>query len=296
MHRNKDGLLVVDKQEGMTSFDVVRRVRELADMSKVGHTGTLDPDATGVLPVALGRCTKLSQYLALDEKHYEFTAHFGAETDSDDASGEVIRRAQWEQVQRSDVEAVLPRFTGEIEQVPPVYSAIKVDGKRAYERARAGEDVEMEARTVEVRRLEITDWDLPAVRFSMHCGPGTYVRSLVRDIGRAVDSAAHAVGIRRMAVGPFTVEQALRLDEIDGGDFWSHVATPLQMVQSLPQYELDAVHQRMVGNGQPIQVTGRWERGEMVAGHDGEGNLVAVLECTKGGADGGQLWPRRVMI
>lgn len=296
MTDNRDGLLVVDKVAGVSSFDVVRRVRRLAGTRKVGHTGTLDPDATGVLPIALGRCTKLSQYITVDKKGYDFTMEFGVATTTDDASGEVLRRAPRDHLTREALEGVLSRFVGEIEQVPPVYSAIKVDGKRAYARARAGETVELEARPVVVERLELLRWEPPVAELRVECGPGTYVRSLARDIGEALESAAHTTAIRRTRVGPFTLDRAVELEELDRDSFWDHVLSPMEMVVSLPTVELDSEQVRRVGHGQRLVVEGGWQREEAVAAHDGKGRLVAVMICSDRSDHEALLRPKRVMI
>lgn len=293
---SKDGLLVVDKAAGMTSFDVVRKVRKLAGTRKVGHTGTLDPDATGVLAIALGRCTKLSRFLTFDEKRYAFSMRFGFSTDTDDDSGEVLREASWEHIEESDLEKILAGFQGEIEQVPPIYSAIKVDGKRAHAMARAGEDFELDARKVMIYDLKVTDWSPPLASLEVRCGSGTYVRSLARDIGRALGSEAHTTAIRRTSVGPFSLADAVTLEELSTENFWSRVLSPLQMVQSLPRVEVDDEAQQKIVYGQPVEGEGDWEVGESVAAHDGKGNLVAILERKEREEDAARLWPRRVMI
>ncbi len=297
MSNNRDGLLVVDKVKGMSSFDVVRRVRGLAKTRKVGHTGTLDPDATGVLPVAIGRCTKLSKYLTLDDKRYSFTMKLGAATTTDDSTGEVVRQAGFDHVTRADVEALVPRFVGHIEQVPPVYSAIKVDGERAYARARKGEDVQLEARTVRVDALEITGWDLPHIEMEVRCGPGTYVRSLARDIGEALGSAAHTTAIHRSAVGPFTIDKAVSLQTLqEAEDIWEYVLTPMEMVSSLPRVPLDAEQTRRVGHGQRLVVERQWPLDTAVAAHDEDGRLVAVMIVEKREGNKSQLKPKRVLM
>lgn len=291
----RDGLLVVDKPMGLTSFDIIRKVRKVADMRKVGHTGTLDPDATGVLAVALGRCTKLSRFLVFDEKRYVFTMRLGEATDTDDASGEVIRKAAWDGVNREDFEAKLPQFIGNVEQVPPIFSAIKVDGKRAYALARAGDKVELESRQVRIDDVRITRWALPEIDLEVACGPGTYIRSLARDLGEAVGSAAHTTMIRRLSVGPFSIEQAVDLEMLTVSNFWSHALSPLEMVQSLPRYEVDEEMGKRIHHGQPIEVAGPWEAGTSIAAHDCNERLVAVMECRSRQAGQAQLWPKRVM-
>ena len=296
MTTHRDGLLIVDKSAGMTSFDVVRRVRKLANTRKVGHAGTLDPDATGVLPVAIGRCTKLLRFLTIDEKYYGFEMHLGEETDTADSSGEVVRQAGWENLSRDDLEEVLPRFLGRIDQVPPVYSAIKVDGKRAYELARKGEDVVLEPRPVEILQVEVDAWNPPVVEMKVRCGPSTYIRALARDLGRALDSAAHAAKIRRLAVGPFSLGDAVSLEGLEGQQLDSWLLSPMEMVQSLPTYRLDAESRRRVGHGQFLTVQRDWEVGDYVAARDVDGNLVAVMECIEADGETAQLRPRRVMI
>ena len=292
----QDGLLVIDKPAGMTSFDVVRKVRKVANTRKVGHTGTLDPDATGVLAVAIGRCTKLSRFVTLDEKRYAFTMTFGSATDTDDASGELIRQAAWEHVTRAAFEQVLDTFTGAIEQVPPQYSAIKIKGKRAHALARAGEEVELQARTVQVWEWEITGFRLPQVDLEVRCGPGTYVRSLSRDIGEALDSAAHADKIRRLAVGPFSIDDAVALDELTPETFADALLSPLEMVQTLPRFRLDEQDIIRVGYGQPIHTSGPWADDEFIAGHNDDDQLVAILGCRRRSAEAVELWPKRVMM
>lgn len=292
MTTTKAGFLLIDKPVGPTSFDVVRDVRRLADIRKVGHAGTLDPKATGLLAVALGRCTRLLQYVDLDHKKYRFTVRLGQGTETHDTEGEVVDEAPFEHVQREDVEAALPQFVGTIEQVPPAYSAVKVDGERAYERARSGEDVELDARRVEIRELELLSCELPHLELQMECGSGTYVRSLARDLSRELDTVGHTTAIRRLEVGSFGLDEATTLDDLTVDEIWEDAVSPLEMVRCLDRVEADDAQREDIGHGRPIEAEGDWEVGEFVAGHDGEGNLLAVLECT----EPGQLWPRRVMI
>ncbi len=296
MSDDKNGCLIVDKPRGLSSFDVVRQVRRLGRTRKVGHTGTLDPEATGVLAIALGRCTKLSKYLMLDEKVYEFDVRFGEATSTDDVEGEVIRRASIEGIDEDAIESIMTRFQGTIEQVPPRYSAIKVDGKRAYERARAGEEFELDARPVRVDELKLRRWERPVATFWVRCGPGTYVRSMARDMGEALSSAAHATRIRRLRVGPFDVDDAVALESLDESGFWESVTSPLEMMQSLGTLEVSADEMEELRHGRPLYRGGTWRQGEAVALRDENSKLVAVAECT--GEREGQLeiWPRRVMI
>lgn len=211
------GLVVVDKPGGLTSHDVVARVRRLAGTRKVGHAGTLDPMATGVLVLGVDRATRLLGHLMLTEKAYEATIGLGVTTTTDDAEGEVLATAAPEQLERLDEEAVrgaLGAFVGEIQQVPTAVSAIKVDGKRAYQRVREGEEVQLAARAVTVHELVVHDVPLPQVRISLRCSSGTYVRAIARDLGVALGVGGHLSALRRTAVGPYDLGVARTLDQL----------------------------------------------------------------------------------
>lgn len=206
------GWLVLDKRSGITSTQAVGAVKLLFDAQKAGHAGTLDPLATGVLPIALGEATKTVPYAVDGKKSYRFTVRFGAETDTDDAEGSVVRTGETMPTLPA-IEAVLPQFTGEIEQVPPRFSAIKVDGARAYDLARDGEDVQLQPRVVMVEDLRLVEMpDAAEAVFEAECGKGTYVRALARDMGRALGCLGHVIALRRTKVGPFIEEAAVSLD------------------------------------------------------------------------------------
>jgi tRNA pseudouridine55 synthase len=212
------GWLVIDKPVGPGSTRIVSAVRRaLRDGDypklKVGHGGTLDPLASGVLPVAIGEATKLAGRMLDADKVYDFTIRFGEETDTLDAEGEVAVRSDVRPSQ-TEVEAVLPRFTGEIEQVPPVYSALKVDGRRAYDLARAGAEVALKPRRVVVHSLEVRGHDRDEVTLRARVSKGTYIRSLARDIARALESVAYVTMLRRLKAGPFGLDQAISLDKL----------------------------------------------------------------------------------
>jgi tRNA pseudouridine55 synthase len=220
MARNKkgrivNGWIVLDKPRGLTSTHAVARIKRLYDARKVGHAGTLDPLATGILPIALGEATKTVSYAVDDEKSYEFTVRWGIETTTDDAEGEAVNTSD-DRPTVADIEAVLPGFIGSIKQVPPKFSAIKVNGNRAYDLARDGEEVELAARPVEIAELNIVECpDADHTVFSAVCGKGTYVRSLARDIGRELGCFGHVSALRRTRVGPFTLEGSVTLEDID---------------------------------------------------------------------------------
>ena len=247
------GFLAVDKPRGITSHDVVDRVRRATGIRKVGHTGTLDPIATGVVVVAIGGATRLIRFLQDLDKEYVATACFGVVTDSLDADGEVIE-SQAMAVTREDVEGLIPRFLGEVQQVPPMVSALKKDGTRLYELARQGVEVEREARTVVIHQLEILDveaGDHPLVRFRVVCGKGTYVRSLADDMARELGGiGAHLRALRRTRNGVFGEEQAVSLDDLEG---WrQHLLDSSQALAFLPAVTVDEETARRVGNGRPL--------------------------------------------
>lgn len=213
----QDGaILPVDKPEGPPSFDVVEVVREGTDVKKVGHAGTLDPLATGLLIILVARpATRLQEACMHQPKTYEATLRLGQATPSHDAETEVVEQIDPSGVTRLEVETALDAFRGTIEQVPPMYSAVRVDGERLYEKARRGETVDRPPRQVEVDRLELTDWRPPEVAVRIKCSKGTYIRALARDVGERLDVGAHLTALRRTAIGAFTVDEAWALAELE---------------------------------------------------------------------------------
>lgn len=199
-------VFVIDKAPGPTSFDVVRQFRRVTRLRKVGHTGTLDPLAAGVLLLCTGVATRASEHFMDLEKEYEFTVTLGRETDTLDAEGEVLAEAPVPDIPRADIEAAATTFVGGYAMTPPSYSAIKRDGKRLYERARSGEMVEVAPRTVQIYGFEILEAALPDIRCRVRCSRGTYVRSLARDLGRRLDMPAHVTALMRTRIGPFRRE------------------------------------------------------------------------------------------
>jgi len=222
------GLIIVDKPPFLTSHDIVSRIRRLTGIKRVGHAGTLDPFATGVVVVAVGKATRLLQFVQDTDKHYLAHVVLGAETDSADVDGSVVARIEpgtWPD--RSSVRRVLDTFSGHVEQVPPVYSAIKVGGQKLYERARAGLDVVAPTRTVAISSIEIDEYDPPDLVLSIQCGKGTYVRSIARDIGAKLGTHGYCHGLRRVRSGRFAIDQAWTLDELfelDPVEHWHRVS------------------------------------------------------------------------
>ncbi|GGE29312.1 tRNA pseudouridine synthase B [Agaricicola taiwanensis] len=210
-----DGWLILDKPSGMTSTHAVARAKRIFSAKKAGHAGTLDPLATGCLPIAFGEATKTVPYAMDGRKTYLFTVRWGEETDTDDSEGRVVETSEV-RPQADAIKALLPRFTGLISQIPPRYSAIKIAGERAYDLARDGEAVELQARDIEVHDLKLVAMpDEVTAEFSAECGKGTYVRALARDMGRALGCFGHVIGLRRTSVGPFKFEHMVLLEELE---------------------------------------------------------------------------------
>jgi tRNA pseudouridine55 synthase len=276
-----DGLVVVDKPAGWTSHDVVARLRRIYGQRRVGHAGTLDPDATGVLLVGLGRATRLLRFLTETGKIYRGEVAFGVATDTLDAAGTETARQAMPEVTQVALEAVVPRFLGTIAQVPPMVSAIKVEGRRLHERARAGEVVERAPRTVRIDRIEVeafTPGEFPRAQLLVACGSGTYIRSLAADLGEALGGCAHLAWLRRLQVGPFPVEEARTLEEI--AESPDKVVLPLvEAVRHLPRVDVDGETARGVAHGAvfPVTALGGDDAGPFaVVGPDG--HLLALYQ------------------
>jgi tRNA pseudouridine55 synthase len=258
------GWVVFDKPYGMTSTQAVGKLRFLFNAEKAGHGGTLDPLASGLLPIALGEATKTVSYAMDGRKVYRFTACWGEERTTDDLEGEVTVRSD-RRPSREEIESILPRFTGEIQQAPPAFSAIKVDGERAYDLARAGETVELAERPVMIESLRLVETPDPDhATFEVTCGKGTYIRSLARDMGRALGTAAHVSMLRRIAVGPFTEAHMISLENLEelshkapGGDAMTGALLPIETVlDGIPALAIDEEKARRLRLGQPVLLRG----------------------------------------
>jgi tRNA pseudouridine55 synthase len=290
------GWLVVDKPVGLTSTEAVATIRRLYNAQKAGHAGTLDPLATGVLPIALGEATKTVAAVVEGEKAYRFTVRWGAETRTDDAEGEPVQTSD-SRPAIAEIEALLPRFTGKILQAPPRFSAIKVDGERAYDLARGGEAVVLEPRPVLITELKVVARPDPNITvFEASCGKGTYVRALARDLGRALGCYGHVVGLRRTRVGPFDEDQTQSLEALcpPGADAQYQLPPRLLPVEAaledILRLNISMADAARLKRGQPILLRGR--DAPILTGPAyavSKGKLIAIGELAKG-----ELRPTRV--
>jgi tRNA pseudouridine55 synthase len=246
----KHGLLVVDKPAGWTSHDVVARMRRCFEQRRVGHAGTLDPDATGVLLVGLGRVTRLLRFLQESGKEYRARVVFGVATDTLDASGAVLERAEMP-LTREQIDAAVPAFTGAIQQVPPMVSALKVGGRKLYELARAGQEIERPPRDVRIDELVVEEFvpgAYPEATLRVACSSGTYIRSLAADLGTALGGCAHLAELRRLRVGPFGLDEARPIEEIEN-DPASALLDPLEAVRALERVDVAGEQERAIAHG-----------------------------------------------
>ncbi len=295
------GWLIIDKPAGMTSTEVVNRARRILDAQKAGHGGTLDPLATGVLPLAFGEATKTVSYVMEGDKTYRFTVRWGQATDTDDSEGKVVAEDP-KRPDKEEIEALLPKFEGEIEQVPPAYSAIKVAGQRAYDLAREGETVELKPRTVFIEWMELVDRpDEDHAVFEVGCGKGTYMRSLARDFGKALSCHGHVSALRRLAVGPFREEDAISLDYLEELAQSARAAEALLPVETaldgIPALALTDMEASKLRSGQAISMLARnnaerirgFENGDVLCAM-AAGKLVAISRL-----EAGEIRPLRVI-
>jgi len=280
------GVLTVDKPAGMTSHDVVDRIRRAARMRRVGHTGTLDPMATGVLPLCLGKATKIAQFLLAEDKEYEVEMLLGTVTDSQDVTGQVVEQREVEAIERRQAEEVFSRFVGQLMQVPPMISAKHHKGRRLYQLARQGVEVDRPARPVTIWSLELSSIRLPHIEFRVHCSKGTYIRTLCHDLGESLGCGAAMSALVRTRCGNFTVEEATPLSDLCCRE---KVADHLRsMDEALARYPAVALQPRAVrrvlqGNQVACEQVRSWDRpfeaGQLVRVHGPRGGLFALAEA-----------------
>ena len=295
------GVLVVDKPVGMTSHDVVQAVRNGTSLRRAGHTGTLDPRASGVLVILVGPAVRLSEYVSASDKRYQAIVRMGGKTDTFDADGKFTQDNQETvDVTEEQFEEALKTFVGEIEQTPPPYSAVKVKGRKAYEMARKGEEVELEPRKITVHHLEVLEWAPPEVVIDVHCSSGTYVRSLANDLGEKLGCGGYLVGLRRTKSGRFSLRDAVPLRKLqeafDAGNWYQYLIPAAEALGDWPSIELSPDEVEGVRHGHRVQADADSKVGNKVRGVSTQGELVALMECVEGD-DGALAWqPKKVFF
>ena len=289
------GFLVVDKPGGRTSHDLVDYARERFGTRRVGHLGTLDPQATGVLPLAVRDATKLVPFLPSMQKAYVGTVRFGSETDTLDAQGKVLRNFEGDLPSEEEVRGALEGFVGEIEQIPPMFSAVKKDGVPLHRLARRGEEVERDPKRVTIERLELMQFESPDAEISVLCGPGTYVRTLAADVGERLGCGAHLKSLRRLQSGPFQITQALTLEQLDeearAGKLHERLIG-LEEALQIDEVVLRGESVRRLCNGGDVSPGVEFRRapGTRVIAKNEEGRPIALVELKPDR----RLWPLRV--
>lgn len=249
-----DGIIVINKEKEYTSHDVVAKLKKKLNISKVGHTGTLDPNATGVLPILIGKGTKFSKYLINHDKIYEVELELGKKTDTADIEGKVIEEKNIdEKYIKENLLQVLESFVGKQEQIPPMYSAIKKDGKKLYEYARAGEKVEIEPRKIEIYKIDLNKYDKNIISFVVSCSKGTYIRSLCEDIAEKLNTLGYMKNLKRLQVGKFNIKDAVYIDDIDLKNVNDYLITLEEILRGIPCINLDEKKLKLFLNG--VQLT-----------------------------------------
>lgn len=296
--RSVHGILNIDKPPGITTMDVVRRIKRASGQKRVGHGGTLDPLATGVVHVCLGQATRMMEYVIDSTKEYQAQVELGAETDTYDALGEVNQRGDASAVTLQDVQVALESFKGAIEQVPPMYSALKRQGKRLYELARAGMEVERAPRKVEVQSIDLSSWNPPVFTLTVGCGRGFYMRSLAHDLGRALGCGAHLKSLVRLRSGSFKITEAMQLEDAEesfaDGTWVDALYAPDAVVSHLRAAIIEKRLEEMIRHGRPLPKGARIpfsEPSEQCRAYALDGRFLGILSFN---ASLGQWQPDRV--
>ncbi|MBE2220060.1 MAG: tRNA pseudouridine(55) synthase TruB [Anaerolineae bacterium] len=272
-----NGILNIDKPQWLSSHDVVARVRRICGTRRVGHAGTLDPLATGVLLVCVGRATRLSEYLMGQQKTYTATIRLGQTTNTYDAEGEVTEERPFSHISQDTIAESLEAFRGAIEQVPPIYSALKVNGQPMYKLARAGKDVERKPRPVTIYELDLLDWTPPFLQLRVVCSTGTYIRSLAHDIGERLGCGGHITVLRRTAVGTFNITDAVSLDTLQAEDWQSFCLPSDQAVANLLRIDASKTETEALLMGQQIPCATAQAEGSLARVYDENGLFFGIL-------------------
>jgi tRNA pseudouridine55 synthase len=305
------GVLIVDKPVGLTSHDVVQIIRRGTGIRRAGHTGTLDPRASGVLVVLIGPAVRLSEFVSAADKRYQATLRFGTSTDTYDAEGEILRSVPIDEISEEAFEEVIKKYEGEIEQVPPPYSAVKVRGRKAYEHARNNEEVELKPRKINVYNLEILEWSPPETVLDVYCSSGTYVRSLANDLGEDLGTGAFLIGLRRTKSGRFTLRDAVPLRQLQdaflAGEWYRYLIPAAEALGDWPGIELNGEQVEKIRHGHRIPADKDVEElidpknhphpdeegPPLIRAITEQGDLVAIMEYV----EEGQEWkPKKVFF
>lgn len=287
------GLLNINKPVGPTSFQIIERLRRLTGIRKIGHTGTLDPLASGVLPICLGQAVRLSEYLSSEDKIYRAEITFGIRTTTDDAEGEIISR-QAVTFGREAIEALLPDFTGNIAQIPPQFAAIKVGGKHMYDLARQGTPIEAAPRSIHIDRLALLDWSSPRALIEVACGKGTYIRALARDMGERLGCGAYLTALSRTRCGVFDIETAVPFDALNASPDWRACLLPPDVaLLAWPSIRLDAAGTDRIAHGHAVPMADSHAPGTLVRAYAANGQFCAVLRAS---VDKAELRPEKVFL
>ena len=296
--RQVDGILLLDKPQGLTSNGALQRVKHLLQAAKAGHTGALDPLATGVLPLCFGEATKVSQYLLESDKGYQTDIRLGVRTNTADAEGEVIAERPTDGIDETNVVNALSQFRGHIEQLPPMYSALKHNGQPLYKLARAGQEVERKPRPVTVYELELVAFNGESVTLNIRCSKGTYVRTIADDLGEALGCGAHVTRLRRTLAGSFELSDCITLDELErlateqGTEAVEALLKPADLaIADWPAVKLPAASAGFVKHGQAVMVTGLPEPGTLIRLYDEEDRFFGIGDVL----DDGRVSPRRLV-
>lgn len=294
-----DGILNINKPPGITSFGIVSRIKRLSGERHAGHAGTLDPDATGVLPLCLGRGTRIVEFLMDTTKTYRAEVELGIATDTYDASGQITRCSDSSKIDRAMVESVLNAFRGNIRQMPPMFSAVKHRGQPLYKLARAGIEVELKSRPVTIHRLELTDWQLPVATLEVECSKGTYIRSLAHDMGKSLGCGAHLKSLVRTRCGIFGIEDAVSMPQLEEAfeyGYWEQYIHPIDSVlQHFGAIIVDDDGEKAIKNGSPLPVkySNGGTRQQYCRAYSQDGSFLAILRHDP---DKGTWQPRKVLI
>jgi tRNA pseudouridine55 synthase len=280
--RKISGILNLNKPQGQTSHRVIARLRKFSGEQRIGHTGTLDPMASGVLPVLFGQATRISRFLSAKDKAYLAVVELGITTDTYDGEGKIIRRKDYRGITRAEVEAALQSFRGSTEQVPPLFSAIKYKGKHYYELARKGVDLQPRTRRVYIHSLELVSFELPLLSLSIECGSGTYIRSLAHDLGGKLGPGGHLKALTRTRSGIFRIEEAVSLPQVEAacreGSWLQLLHPPDYAMKDWDEIALNAAQLKMLRDGLSISLPELVPDGRPVRAYDADGQLAALLK------------------